>query len=172
MRFLIDEYLPRSTDFILRRYGHEAADVRGIGLRGAKDSQIASYAQSEGLCLVTGDFDFSDIRNYPPGEYAGLVVLKLPRTANASFILNLLESFLQQEDLASWRLWNPVGSESGRLEAMLYALRSELYALTFFPSLHSTKEDFDAKQGFSICSYRVFLLGLSSHIWQSGIGGS
>jgi len=97
MRFLVDEDLPRSTDDLLRRYGHEAVDVRDIGLRGAKDSHIASYAQSEGLCLITGDFDFSDIRNYPPGEYAGLVVLKLPRTATASFILNLVEGFLQRE---------------------------------------------------------------------------
>ena len=101
MRFLVDEDLPRSTDALLRKYGHEAADVRDIGLRGAKDCQIASYAQDEDLCLVTGDFDFSDIRNYPPEEYAGLIVLKLPRTANASFILDLLESFLQQEDLVA-----------------------------------------------------------------------
>jgi predicted nuclease of predicted toxin-antitoxin system len=101
MRLLIDEDLPRSTGDLLRRYGHEAVDVRDIGLRGAKDPQIAAYAQREALCLVTGDFDFSDVRNYPPGEYSGLVVLKLPRTATASFILSLLESFLQQKDLLS-----------------------------------------------------------------------
>lgn len=99
MHFLVDEDLPRSTDDLLRRYGHEAVDLRDIGLRGAKDSHIASYAQREGLCLITGDFDFSDIRNYPPGEYAGLVVLKLPRTATASFILNLVQGFLQREDI-------------------------------------------------------------------------
>lgn len=86
---------------LLRRYGHEAVDVRDIGLRGVKDSQIASYAQSKGLCLVTGDFDFSNIRNYPPGEYAGLVILKLPPRATAPYILNLLESFLQREDLVA-----------------------------------------------------------------------
>ena len=53
------------------------------------------------MCLVTRDSDFSDIRSYPPREYAGLVVLKLPGTATASFILSLLESFLQQEDILS-----------------------------------------------------------------------
>ena len=58
MRFLVDEDLPRSTGDLLRRYKHEAADVRDLGLRGAKDHQIATHAQSEGLCLVTGDFDF------------------------------------------------------------------------------------------------------------------
>ncbi|MBI5183925.1 MAG: DUF5615 family PIN-like protein [Nitrospinae bacterium] len=101
MQFLIDEDLPRSTGDLLRRYGHEAFDMRDIGLRGAKDSQIATYAQSKGLCLVTGDFDFSDIRNYPPPQYAGLIVLSIHREATAIFILNLLESFVNQEKLVS-----------------------------------------------------------------------
>lgn len=101
MRFLVDEDLPRSTVDLLLRYKHEAVDVRDIGFRGAKDPQIAAYAQRESLCLVTGDLGFSDIRNYPPGNYAGLVVLRLPRIATASFILSLLESFLQQEDLVA-----------------------------------------------------------------------
>ena len=99
MRFLIDEDLPRATGDLLRQYEHEAIDIRDIGLRGAKDSQIAAYAQKEKLCLLTGDFDFSDIRKYPPKEYEGLVVLKLPGMATASFILNLLESFLKQKEL-------------------------------------------------------------------------
>lgn len=101
MRFLIDEDLPRSIKDMLQRYGHEAVDVRDIGFRGSKDRQVAALAQSKGLCLVTGDFDFSDVRNYPPGKYAGIVVLKLPRTATASYILTLLESFLQQEELVN-----------------------------------------------------------------------
>lgn len=101
MRFLIDEDLPRSMEALLRQHKHEAVDVRDIGLRGAKDYQIAAHARKEGLCLVTGDFGFADVRNYPPGEYAGIVVLKLPRAATASFIFSLLESFLKQKDLVA-----------------------------------------------------------------------
>jgi len=92
MRFLIDEDLPRSIGSLLAQYGHEAVDVRDAGLRGCKDHQVASLASEKGLCLVTGDFDFSDVRNYPPGKYAGIVVLKLPRTATASHTLKLLMS--------------------------------------------------------------------------------
>ncbi len=44
MRFLIDEDLPRSTDNLLRQYGHEAIDVRDIGLRGATDTEIATQS--------------------------------------------------------------------------------------------------------------------------------
>ena len=85
MRFLVDEDLPRSTDDLIRRYKHEVVNVRDIDLRGAKDSQIAAYAQSEGLCLVTGDFDFSDIRNYPPGDYTGFGNTQAPQNSNCLF---------------------------------------------------------------------------------------
>jgi predicted nuclease of predicted toxin-antitoxin system len=33
MRFLIDADLPRSVAEVIRRHGHEAIDVRDIGLR-------------------------------------------------------------------------------------------------------------------------------------------
>ena len=83
----------------MQRYSHEATDVREIGLGTAKDFEIAAYAQAQRVCLITGDFDFADIRNYPPEAYAGLVVLELPRNATASFILHLIEDFLQQSEV-------------------------------------------------------------------------
>lgn len=101
MKFLVDEDLPRSTSNLLKQYGHEAIDVRDIGLRGAKDRRIIAYAQEKGLCLITGDFDFSDVRNYPPSKYPGLVILEIHKEAAASFILSLLEGFLKQENLIS-----------------------------------------------------------------------
>lgn len=99
MRFLIDADLPRSAGEVVRRHGHEAVDARDIGLGSAKDPVIARYAQAQGLCLLSGDFDFADIRNYPPEQYAGIVVLYLPRTATAAYINALLESFFEQTNL-------------------------------------------------------------------------
>ncbi len=96
MRFLIDADLPRATGESLRRAGHDAFDVRDIGLGDAKDSKIAAYARAHQLCLLTGDFDFADIRNYPPYLYAGIVVLTIPRHATVAFILQLVDIFLQQ----------------------------------------------------------------------------
>jgi len=83
MRFLVDANLPRSATELLHRLGHVAVDVRDIGLRAAADSVIAAHAQSNRLTLVTRDFDFADIRNYPPVDYAGIIVLKLPDDATA-----------------------------------------------------------------------------------------
>jgi hypothetical protein len=99
MRFLIDADLPRSVADVIRRHGHEAIDVRDIGLRTAKDAMIAQRAQDDGLCLITGDFDFADIRNYPPHLYAGLVVLSLPSTATAAYINQLVDQFLTQTEV-------------------------------------------------------------------------
>ena len=101
MRFLVDADLPRSATHLLRRYQHEVVDVRDIGLRDAKDHEIAAVALEQGLCLVTGDLDFADVRTYPPGRYFGLVVLRVPGAATSASILRILEGFLQQEDLVN-----------------------------------------------------------------------
>lgn len=101
MRFLIDADLPRSAKPLLESFGHEAIDVRDVGLRRAKDPVIARYAQEHHACLLTGDFDFADIRNYPPESYDGIVVLQLPRDATASFILGLIEEMLRQNEVTA-----------------------------------------------------------------------
>src|SRR5437870_2814909 len=98
MRFLIDADLPRSSNDIVRSYGHQVVDVRDIGLRSAKDPQIAQYAQTEKLCLITGDYDFADIRNYPPDQYYGIVVLSIPANTTAKYINQLLDIFFKQKE--------------------------------------------------------------------------
>lgn len=42
MRFLVDASLPRSATELLRQCGHDAVDVRDIGLRSATDDVIAA----------------------------------------------------------------------------------------------------------------------------------
>ena len=98
MRFLVDASLPRSAALSLRGMGHEAVDVRDIGMRGAPDDAIAAHVRSTQQTLITRDFDFSDIRNYPPGDYAGIVVLKLPDDATAARLVEVLEIFVRRED--------------------------------------------------------------------------
>lgn len=101
MRFLIDANLPRSTAGLLARFGHEPVDVRDVLPGGAADTEVARYAQSGGLVLLTRDFDFADVRNYPPADYNGLVVFDLPDDAVASVVLKALEALLAQSELVS-----------------------------------------------------------------------
>ncbi len=115
MHFLIDADLPRSAADVVRLHGHEAVDVRDIGLREANDSDIARYAQTEKLCLITGDQDFADIRNYPPVQYPGLIVLFLPRTATATYINKLIASLLEQSEVLNQLPGNLAIVEPGRV---------------------------------------------------------
>jgi predicted nuclease of predicted toxin-antitoxin system len=97
MHFLIDASVPRSAGAVLKQLGHEATDVRDVGMRHAPDDTIASYARDNHLVLVTRDFDFADIRNYPPSIYQGIVVLKLQEDATAKQVAALLASFAGRE---------------------------------------------------------------------------
>ena len=99
MRFLVDANLPRSAAQTIRDLGHDAVDVRDIGLGDADDSLIAAHAQKEQLALITLDGDFGDVRNYPPQNYAGLVVLSVPSDTPAKLIGAIIEGFLQRSDL-------------------------------------------------------------------------
>jgi predicted nuclease of predicted toxin-antitoxin system len=101
MRFLIDADLPRDTAALLASYGHVGIDVRDIGMRQSKDSEIAEYALRQGLCILTGDWGFSDIRIYPPPNYAGIVVIGLPVHSTGAMILGTLRLLLEDANLIS-----------------------------------------------------------------------
>jgi hypothetical protein len=101
MRFLVDADLPRRTVRLLQEKGHEALDVRTVLAPDATDQAIAAYAQAQRLCLLTGDFGFADIRNYPPERYAGIVVLELPQDAPGPLILKLVAAFADEREVLS-----------------------------------------------------------------------
>jgi predicted nuclease of predicted toxin-antitoxin system len=79
MKFKIDENLPVEVAQLLREAGLDVFTVLEQGLGGAKDPIIARVCQDERRTLVTLDTHFADIRTYPPGDYAGLIVLRLTR---------------------------------------------------------------------------------------------
>jgi len=90
MEFLIDASLPRSTADVVRRHGHGPTDVRDIGLGAAPDDQVARQARSNGQALLTADFDFGDIRDYPPQDYHGIVVIDRPENAKIAEVIELV----------------------------------------------------------------------------------
>jgi predicted nuclease of predicted toxin-antitoxin system len=96
VRFLIDANLPRSTVALLSGLGHTVEFARDIGLAAATDVAIAAHAKSVHAALVTRDLDFADIRRYPPQDYAGIVVLRLPDDAVAREVVSVVERFVRQ----------------------------------------------------------------------------
>jgi len=93
--FLVDASLPRDTAAVIRSCGYAATDVRDIGLGMAPDREIARRAHADRLCLITRDYGFGDVREYPPPEYDGVVVISAPQNAGRDVVFGMLRSFLE-----------------------------------------------------------------------------
>lgn len=100
MRFLVDANIPRSALDAFARSGHQADHVNDVGLKGAPDEQIARRAQETHAAIVTRDLDFADIRQYPPADYQGIIVMRLPDDVIARDIVKILERFLAHPEIA------------------------------------------------------------------------
>lgn len=99
MRFLVDAGMPRATAELIRSLGHDAADVRDLGWGAQPDDFLAAQCQRDSRCMVTRDLDFADILAYPPLQYPGIVVFRLPEQANRELILGLVQSFFTMTDV-------------------------------------------------------------------------
>ena len=76
MKFKLDENLPASSAAILETAGHDVDTVIGEGLTGALDPEVVAAATTAGRILISLDRGLGDIRRYPPGSHAGIVVLR------------------------------------------------------------------------------------------------
>jgi predicted nuclease of predicted toxin-antitoxin system len=99
VRFLVDASLPRAVATLLKQKSHSADDVRDIGLRTASDSHIAEHAKKNDLITLTADFDFADIRAYPPENFSGIVVIERPENASVAQVLEIVNHLLDQTTL-------------------------------------------------------------------------
>src|SRR5688572_26617729 len=79
LRFKIDENLPAELGAVLTEAGHDALTVIDQQMSGRPDPDIATACQLEGRAVITLDKGFSDIRSYPPADYAGIIVFRLAR---------------------------------------------------------------------------------------------
>lgn len=106
MKFKSDENLPSDLGALLRADGHDAHSVLDEDLRGATDPAIAKVCQDEQRILITLDLDFAHIRNYPPQDYPGIIILRLARQDRDRVlaIMPRILSLLQTETIAQ-RLW-------------------------------------------------------------------
>ncbi len=77
MKFKLDENLPASSAHALTKAGRDVDTVAAEGLPGAADPAVVGAAATEERVLITLDRGMGDIRAYPPGSHAGIVVLRL-----------------------------------------------------------------------------------------------
>ena len=96
MLFFVDANLPRSVTALLIGLGHQVEFARDAGFGSATDIEIAAHVRETRAVLLTRDLDFGDVRRYPPDDYGGIVVLRLPDDMIAGDIVHVLERFLRE----------------------------------------------------------------------------
>jgi predicted nuclease of predicted toxin-antitoxin system len=79
MHIKFDENLDARWRQPLEQAGHQVTTVAEEGLQGSGDPAIAQVCRTHGFCLITADLDFTQTVQYPPDQYAGLVVLRHPK---------------------------------------------------------------------------------------------
>lgn len=77
MKIKLDENLPLSVRGVLTADGHDVDTVQDEGLAGANDLQVLAAANAAERLLITLDRGLGDLRAYPPGSHAGIVVLRV-----------------------------------------------------------------------------------------------
>ena len=77
MKFFVDESLPLSLTQTLRQFG-QAQHVRDVGLVGAPDFDVATFAFKGGLIFVTRAIEFGNQLVFPRGSHRGLIIIRAP----------------------------------------------------------------------------------------------
>jgi len=77
VKIKLDENMPHALSELLQGAGHDVTTVPEEALGGAGDPSVLRRATSEERLLMTFDTDFGDIRRYPLGSHAGIVVFRI-----------------------------------------------------------------------------------------------
>jgi predicted nuclease of predicted toxin-antitoxin system len=94
----VDEDLPRAAVDLLCRYNYDAISVIDQQMGGWKDPLLWKAVQDENRFLVTADKGFANAQKYPPGNHAGILLLR-PDEDGISPIIVLLKKVLDSYKL-------------------------------------------------------------------------
>lgn len=98
MRIKVDEDLPNLVTLRLQDEGYDAVHVVEQNMGGWKDSQLWPAIQAEQRFLITADKGFANVRVYPAGSHAGVLLLR-PDEDGIRPVVDLLERVLTNFDL-------------------------------------------------------------------------
>lgn len=101
MKVKLDENLPRSLAEALRALGHDAVSVYDQSLHGQDDATVWQAVVAEQRLLITQDVEFGDLRKYPLGSHAGILLLRLQSPSRQRVEQVVLQIF-QHEPVARW----------------------------------------------------------------------
>ncbi len=104
--FKIDENLPAELVANLTAAGYDALSVYDQKLEGEPDDIISKVCQAEKRAVVTLDIGFSNVHEYPPEQYSGIIVLRV-KSQDKTNVLNTFHKvlpLLESEPLIG-KLW-------------------------------------------------------------------
>ena len=107
MNLKLDENLGPRGQRILQHSGHDVATVASQEMTSALDAELIHACQAEGRALVTMDLDFANPLQFPPANFPGIAVLRLPGRATLPIIeaaIRALAEGMEHEEL-SGQLW-------------------------------------------------------------------
>jgi predicted nuclease of predicted toxin-antitoxin system len=106
MKFKIDENLPVEIAELLRVADHDAVTVHDQRRTGAADTQIIEICRQENRALVTLDLDFANVLVYPPGQFPGIIVLRVRRQdkLHVMSVFQMVVPLIGQQPIGQ-RLW-------------------------------------------------------------------
>ena len=110
MKIKLDENIPLSLVISLKPLGHEIDTVQEEGLKGKVDNVVWKESQKAGRFLITQDLDFSDIRQFTPGDHAGILLLRL-RDPGRLALAERIQNIFQTEDVEKWKCCFVVATE-------------------------------------------------------------
>jgi predicted nuclease of predicted toxin-antitoxin system len=102
VRVKLDENLPHDLATALRRDGHDVDTVVEERLAGESDPVVVAAATDEGRIVLTLDRGIRDLRRYPPGSHAGILVLR-PAAQDPDSILSLIQRLVNTHPLDELR---------------------------------------------------------------------
>jgi hypothetical protein len=79
LKLKLDENLGHRVAGLIRQAGHDVSTVFEQNLAGADDPVLIRQCRAESRALVTLDLDFANPLVFPPWEYRGIAVFRLPR---------------------------------------------------------------------------------------------
>ena len=91
LRILCDENVPGAVITSLQEWGIDAVRVK----LGSKDAKIALRAKQGKYIILTFDSDFSNILAYPPGDFFGIIRIKISPPFISTIVAALKNVFNQ-----------------------------------------------------------------------------
>jgi len=76
VRLKLDENMPGGAAMPLISLGHDLDTASDEGLAGVTDPVLLLAATERGRLLITMDRGLGDVRSYPPGTHAGILVIR------------------------------------------------------------------------------------------------